>query len=105
VYTIRMLLDPAFGQRLFEAAVRADNATTVEDSAFVKLDQFIKLFKGISVQAVQGDKIYGISPTKEETQMQLYFTLNGRQRILHYHAAHQSSFSTILSDNTSPDGQ
>src|SRR5690606_36925539 len=51
VYTVRMLLDPAFGQRLFEAAVRADNATTVEDSAFVKLDQFIKLFKGISVQA------------------------------------------------------
>lgn len=103
VYTIRMLLDPAFGQRLFEAAVRADNATTVEDSAFVKLDQFIKLFKGISVQAVQGDKIYGISPTKEETQMQLYFTLNGRQRILQFSMGNLSSFSTILSDKTGSD--
>jgi hypothetical protein len=102
-YTIQMLLDPAFGQRLFDAAVRAGSATSVEDSLYIKLDQFIKVFKGIVIQPVHGDKIYGISPTKEETRMRVHYTLNGRSRNLELSIANLAAYSTILSDRAGSD--
>lgn len=102
-YTIEMPLDLAFGQRLFDAAVRAGSATSVEDSVYLKLDQFIKVFKGISIQPVQGDKIYGISPTNSETRMRIYYTLNGRARNLELAMGNLSGYSTILSDKAGSD--
>lgn len=102
-YTIRMNLDPAFGQRLFDAAVRAGSATSVEDSVYIKLDQFIKVFKGISIQSVQGDKIYGISPTNDQMGMRVYYSLNGRARSLELSFGSLSGYSTILSDKTGSD--
>lgn len=102
-YTTEINLDPAFGQRLFDAAVRAASATTVEDSVYLKLDQFIKEFKGISIQPVDGDKVYGISPTNDMMRMRLHYTLNGRARDLELSFGNLSSYSTILSDKAGSD--
>ncbi|HLT82248.1 MAG TPA: DUF4270 family protein [Cyclobacteriaceae bacterium] len=103
-YTTQMVLDQAFGQRLFDAAVQAGSATTVEDSLYLKLDLFTKAFKGIVVQSVQGDKILGVSPTNNLSRIQLHYTLAGRQRTpLQLTFSNLAGYSTILSDKTGSD--
>src|SRR5690606_12363982 len=103
-YTTQMVLDQAFGQRLFDAAVQAGSATTVEDSLYLKLDLFTKAFKGIVVQSVQGDKILGVSPTNNLSRIHLHYTLAGRQRTpLQLTFSNLAGYSTILSDKTGSD--
>lgn len=103
-YTTRMHLDMAFGQRLLDAAARASNASTVEDSLYLKYDQFIKLFNGIVVQGVQGDKIYGISPTDNLSRIELHYTLKGRKRTpLQLTFGNLAGYSVVLSDKTGSD--
>src|SRR5690606_29479802 len=94
----------AFGQRLLDAAARASNASTVEDSLYLKYDQFIKLFNGIVVQGVQGDKIYGISPTDNLSRIELHYTLKGRKRTpLQLTFGNLAGYSVVLSDKTGSD--
>nr|PZN50450.1 MAG: hypothetical protein DIU61_15155 [Bacteroidota bacterium] len=103
-YFIRMHLDQAFGQRLFDAAVRAKNATTPEDSVYLKLDEFVKVFKGLHVQSVQGDKIFGINPLHDSTRIELYYTLKGRSRDpLELTFDNLAGYSTILSEKAGSD--
>jgi hypothetical protein len=103
-YFVRMHLDQAFGQRLFDAAVRAKNATTPEDSVYLKLDKFVKEFKGLYVEALQGDKIFGIDPLHDSTRIELYYTLNGRSRApLELTFDNLAGYSTILSNKSGSD--
>src|SRR5690606_28760656 len=72
-------LEASFGQRLFDAAALAQNATTPEDSTYIKLGEFVKEFKGISVQTVQGDKVYGLDPRNDEFKIVVHFHMDTKR--------------------------
>jgi hypothetical protein len=101
--TLSIPLDPAFGQRIFDSAVNADGATTEEDSTYLKLDKFVKEFKGISIQSVQGDKVFGIDPRNSESKIVVHFHLNNKRDSLVLSFGNLSGFSTIASDKTGSD--
>jgi Domain of unknown function (DUF4270) len=101
--TVRVPLDQNFGQRIFDAAVKFDGATTEDDSVYVKLDKFIKEFKGISIQPVQGDKVIGFNPLSKESKIVVHFHLNNRRDSLVLAFGSLSSFSTVTSDKAGSD--
>src|SRR5690606_27289159 len=77
--TFNVLLSPEFGQRIFQSAIRYRDAGNREDSTFVLLSEFPKLFKGIAIQLVSADlenggKMLRINPAKSSI-------------VLHYHKA------------------
>src|SRR5690606_27868507 len=47
--TVRMPLDLAFGQRIFNSARQFRDGTTAADSAFVRAREFVKQFRGIAI--------------------------------------------------------
>lgn len=96
-------LDASFGQRIFDAAVSAESPTTVEDSTYIKLDLFTKEFKGISVQTVQGDKVYGIDSRSGQFRIVLHFHLNNKRDSLELTFGNLAAFSSIYSDKTGSD--
>lgn len=96
-------LDASFGQRLFDAAVLAQNATTVEDSTYIKLNLFIKEFKGISVQTVQGDKVYGLNPRSDDFRIVVHFHMDTKRDSLQLTFGNLAGYSTIQSDRTGSD--
>src|SRR5690606_29296623 len=53
--TFNVLLSPEFGQRIFQSAIRYRDAGNREDSTFVLLSEFPKLFKGIAIQLASAD--------------------------------------------------
>jgi hypothetical protein len=59
--SVTIPLDGTFGQRIFDSALKYRDATTTEDSTFVKYSDFVKQFKGVAVVADQADKILGFS--------------------------------------------
>ncbi|HMF73314.1 MAG TPA: DUF4270 family protein, partial [Flavitalea sp.] len=73
VITIHLPLDLAFGQRIFDSALKYRNATTPADSAFVKPRDFVKEFKGIAIVADNADKIMGFSPTATASRITLHY--------------------------------
>jgi hypothetical protein len=58
--TIKMPLDPSFGQRLFENALAY---SVNNDTTFVTDILFTKLFKGIAIKSNATDKIIGLTPS------------------------------------------
>jgi hypothetical protein len=84
--TIHFPLDAAFGQRIFDTAMRYRNASTAEDSAFVKVREFVKQFNGIAIVANEGDKIVGFDPAAAASRI-----------TLHYHDANTDSLQLNLS--------
>lgn len=96
-------LDPAFGQRLFDAAVLSQNADSPEDSVYVKLDLFIKEFKGISVQTVQGDKVYGINSRSDDFRIVVHFHLDNKRDSLELTFGNLAGYSTVLSEKAGSD--
>jgi hypothetical protein len=71
--SITIPLDPSFGQRIFDSAVKYRDATTVEDSAFVKYSEFVKEFKGIAIVPEGGDKIVGFTPGSGSSAIRLHY--------------------------------
>ena len=84
-------LDPAFGQRIFDSALKYRGATTVEDSTFVKYSEFIKEFKGIAIVPEDGDKILGFNPAAGASMI-----------TLHYHDAETDSLTLNLAFEFTP---
>jgi hypothetical protein len=84
--TIHFPLDAAFGQRIFDSALRYRNASTTQDSTFVKLREFVKEFNGIAIVANEGDKIVGFNPAATASRI-----------TLHYHDADTDSLQLNLS--------
>lgn len=94
-FTVRLPLDPAFGQRLFDNALLWRDVATTGDSTYKTFNKFVQLFKGIAIKSDVGDKIIGINP--------------GSFLSLHYHTPSDTSqqnlgffglanFSQITSD-------
>lgn len=96
-------LEASFGQRLFDAAALAQNATTPEDSTYIKLGEFVKEFKGISVQTVQGDKVYGLDPRNDEFKIVVHFHMDTKRDSLLLTFGNLAGYSTILSEKTGSD--
>lgn len=84
--TVNIPLDFAFGQRIFDSAIKYRDATSAADSAFVKYREFVKEFKGLAIVPDNGDKIMGINPRGAGTRV-----------ILHYHDADTDSLQLNLS--------
>ncbi|MEX2231883.1 MAG: DUF4270 family protein [Cyclobacteriaceae bacterium] len=71
--TISLPLDAAFGQRIFDSAIKYRNATSTADSAFVNVSAFVKQFKGIAVVANDGDKVVGFNPSATASRITLHY--------------------------------
>lgn len=84
VITIKMPLDPAFGQKIFNSALVYRDAASTADSLFIKYTEFVKQFKGLMIKAEDGDKVVGFDPSS-----------NSRM-ILHYHETDKDSLSLSL---------
>ena len=84
--TVRIPLDYAFGQRIFNSALKYRDAQTVADSTFVKYSEFVKEFKGVAIVANDADKLVGFNPKATASRI-----------ILHYHDAETGSLQLSLS--------
>jgi hypothetical protein len=71
--SISITLDPSFGQRIFDSAVKYRDGTTVEDSTFVKYSQFVNEFKGIAIVPEGGDKIMGFTTSSGSSMIKIHF--------------------------------
>jgi len=58
---VKVPIDKAFGQRIFDKALLYRNKETSKDSTFKMYEEFIKIFKGIAVKVNAGDKIIGLN--------------------------------------------
>ncbi len=81
---LKISLDPAFGQAIFENALRWRDVATTQDSTFKSFSKFIALFKGLAIKSDYGDKILGVNtnsfvtlhyhtPTADSLGLQLAF--------------------------------
>jgi hypothetical protein len=84
--TVSMPLDYAFGQRIFDSAIKYRDATTVADSTFVNYPEFVKEFKGLALVADDADKLVGFNASSKTSRV-----------ILHYHDADTDSLQLNLS--------
>ncbi|WP_276367235.1 DUF4270 family protein [Chryseolinea sp. H1M3-3] len=80
--TVRVSLDQAFGQQIFNQALRWRDYATNDDSTFIDFERFTALFKGLSIKSDNGDKILGVRPNS---------FIN-----LHYHTASDDSLNVAL---------
>ena len=71
--TVHLPLDHAFGQRIFDSAFKYRNASTSADSAFVRIREFVKEFKGIAIVPDNADKIFGFSPSSTASRITLHY--------------------------------
>ena len=84
--SINFPLDPLFGQRIFDSAVKYRNSTISADSTFARISEFVKEFKGIAIVPGDADKIVGFNPAATTSRI-----------ILHYHDADTDSLELNLS--------
>jgi hypothetical protein len=84
--TVSIPLEHAFGQRIFDSAIKYRDATTVADSAFVKYSEFVKEFKGVAIVADDADKVVSFNPKATASRI-----------TLHYHDADADSLQLNLS--------
>jgi hypothetical protein len=59
VLSVRVPLDPSFGQRIFDKAL--DYASDA-DSTYINYSLFTQIFKGIAITSDNGDKVIGVTP-------------------------------------------
>ncbi|HZI26461.1 MAG TPA: DUF4270 family protein [Chryseolinea sp.] len=64
---VKIPLDNAFGQRIFDNALLYRDVATTNDSTFKVFTEFIKLFKGLSIKSDNGDKVLGFSTNSAVT--------------------------------------
>lgn len=83
--TIRLPLDPNFGQRIFNSAIKYRDATSAADSTFARYAEFVKEFKGIVIKPESADKIIGFNPTAVQSRI-----------TIHYHETDKDSLSFNL---------
>ena len=98
---IKVALDKAFGQRIFDNALLYRDATTVADSIFINQSEFTKLFKGLSIKTDNGDKILGVNTNSAVTLH--YHTATADSLNLHLGFFGLNGFSQIKNDRSSSD--
>lgn len=101
--TVRIPLSAAFGQKLFDAALRYANATSSLDSLFVRFNAFVKEFKGIAIKPTAGDKIVGFNPIKFDSRIILHYqtpTIDSQTVNLPLAGNNITSFNEIKSDRS-----
>jgi hypothetical protein len=108
VFKVRIRLDQAFGQRLFNTVLRWSSPTpTYEDSAFIRPNDFFKIHKGIAIKPVFGDKIVGFHASDVESKLILHYH-NPTDDSLQYtfiFSSFVASFNEIKSNRTGTDVQ
>lgn len=108
VFKVRIRLDQAFGQRLFNTVLKWSSPTpTYEDSAFIRPNDFFQIHKGIAVKPVFGDKIVGFHASDIESKLILHYH-NPTTDSLEYTFVFSSfvaSFNEIQSNRTGTDVQ
>ena len=101
---LRIPLSTAFGQKLFDAAVRYSNGTSIKDSLLWRnFNLFSKEFKGIAVKPTGGDKVVGFNPIKFESRIILHYqtpTVDSLEINLPLAGSGITSFNEIKSDRT-----
>ena len=97
---IKVPLDKAFGQRIFDNAIKYRDATTTADSNFININEFTKLFNGLSIKAVSGDKVLGINPNSAVT---VHYHKDTSKLNLHLGFFNVANFSQIKNDRSSSD--
>lgn len=104
----RVPLSNQFGQRLFDAILRwSSPSATYEDSAFIRPNDFVKIFKGIAVKPVFADKIVGFSASDIGSRITLYYhtpTTDSLQYTFPF-SSFVASFNEIQSNRTGTDVQ
>lgn len=71
--TLSMPLDAAFGQRIFDSAMKYRNANSATDSTFVRIREFVKAFNGIAIVPEDADKVVGFSPSATTSRITLHY--------------------------------
>jgi hypothetical protein len=98
---VRIPLNSAFSQKLFNAALRYANATNAKDSLFIRFNDFVKEFKGLAFKPVSADKIVGINPANFESRIILYYqtpTIDSLTINIPFAGNSITSFNEIKSD-------
>ena len=98
---IKIPLDKAFGQRIFDNAIAYRDVETTKDSTFKVFSEFTKIFKGISIKTDNGDKIIGISANSAVSIH--YHTPTADSLFMHLGFFSVTSFSQIKNDRSSSD--
>ena len=98
---IKVPLDKAFGQRIFDSALRYRDVATTQDSTFKVFSEFTKLFKGLSIKTVNGDKVLGVNTNSAITLH--YHTPSDDSLNLHLGFFNVTSFSQLKNDRSSSD--
>ena len=80
-----MPLDAAFGQRIFDSAMKYRSSVSATDSTFVRIREFVKEFNGIAIVPEDVDKIVGFNPAATVSRI-----------TLHYHDAETDSLQLNL---------
>jgi hypothetical protein len=81
---VKVPLSHAFGESIFENALKWRDVATTQDSTFKVFNKFIAMFKGLAIKSDNGDKILGINtnsfitvhyhtPTVDSLGLQLTF--------------------------------
>lgn len=98
---LRMPLNNLFGARLFQSAKTYSTATSVEDSAFVKEELFMKDFKGIAFKSEGGDKIMGFDPLSTSSVITLHYHTDTKEGLkLNLGFFGTASFNQIKTDRS-----
>jgi len=99
--TVRMPLDLAFGQRIFNSARQFRDGTTAADSAFVRAREFVKQFKGIAIVTQDADKIFGFSQTATASRITLHYHDSENDSLqLHLAFSGMTSYNGIKADRS-----
>ena len=98
---VKVPLDKAFGQRIFDNALAYRDVETTNDSTFKVFSEFTKIFKGLSIKTDNGDKIIGISTNSAVTIH--YHTPTADSLNMHLGFFSVASFSQIKNDRSSSD--
>jgi hypothetical protein len=96
---VKVPLDQAFGQRIFDNAILYRDSETTNDSTFKVFSEFTKLFKGLSIKTDNGDKVIGISTNSAVTVH--YHTDNADSLSFNLGLFNVTSFSQIKNDRSS----
>ncbi|HEX6223043.1 MAG TPA: DUF4270 family protein [Chryseolinea sp.] len=98
---VKIPLDKAFGQRIFDNALLYRDVATTQDSTFKVYSEFVKLFKGLSIKSDNGDKILGFSTNSAVTVHYHTGTVDSLNFNLGFFNV--ANFSQITNDRSSTD--
>ena len=98
---IKIPLDKAFGERIFDNAIAYRDDETTKDSTFKVFSEFTKIFKGLSIKTDNGDKIIGVSPNSAVTVHYHHLDTGKVKLNLHLGFFSVTSFSQIKNDRSS----